>query len=441
MQGRKKKRVFGLQKKIVLFVTVLALITYSTSALFIHYVQPYIQSTWPNFPLGTVQFEILTYGLGIIWSGLLAYFFSGLIIRPLFNLEKVANLASEGKIGVDVDVPKSKDEIYSVAVAFQSMLENLREMVQRIEENFDKTNATVQRLSAESSVASDQAEAIASTIAQISEGAEQSAVAVQETAEAVEDVRILASEVNRHAEKSSIQSRDMIDGLSQTTEVIQSLVNGIQKIAAGNESALGNIHQLEENAGKVETIIQLVGDIAAQTNLLALNASIEAARAGEHGKGFAVVAEEVRKLADESAKAVQGISELILAIQKDVQTVVQQMTSQVSFAVSEAKRVSETNAAVEGMSNQIHEMAESVVEISSLVEKQLTNIESTARQSQDVAAIAEETSAGAEEVRSATDEQAKSIEQIDMLSEDLKRQSEELFKVISQFDRSSTHVK
>ena len=65
---------------------------------------------------------------------------------------------------------------------------------------------------------------------------------------------------------------------------------------------------LEKNAEQVERIIGLVGDIAAQTNLLALNASIEAARAGEHGKGFAVVAEEVRELADESAKAVQGIT-------------------------------------------------------------------------------------------------------------------------------------
>lgn len=435
MKEKRKKYAFGFQKKIVIFVTVLALITYSTSALFINYVQPYLQSMDIN--IGTFQFEILTYALGIFWSGLLAYFFSGLIIKPLFNLEKVATLASEGKIGVDVEVPNSKDEIQSVAVAFQMMLENLRQMVQGIEENFEKTNKSVQKLSEEASVASDQAEAIASTIAQISEGAEQSAMAVQETAESVEDVRVLASEVNKRAEKSSAQSKEMITELSETTVVIQSLVSGIQKIASGSESALGNVHQLEENAGKVESIIQLVGDIAAQTNLLALNASIEAARAGEHGKGFAVVAEEVRKLADESAKAVQGISNLILAIQTDVQTVVQQMTNQVSIAVGEAKRVSETNAAVEGMSTKIHEMAESVVEISSLVERQLSNIESTARQSQDVAAIAEETSAGAEEVRSATDEQARSIEQVDILTEELKRQSEDLFKVISQFDRTT----
>ena len=433
MNEKKKKHAFGIQKKIVLFVSILAVITYSTSAFFINYVQPYFLDS-----KGSVPFEILTYSAGVIWSGILAYFFSGIIIKPLFNLEKVATLASEGKIGVDVEIPKSNDEIQSVAIAFQSMLVNLREMVQSIEENFEKTNNTVQQLSKESSVSSEQAEAIAHTIAQISEGAEHSAVAVQETAESVEDVRVLASEVNKRAEKSSDQSKEMITGLAQTREVIHSLVNGIQKIASGSESALENVQQLEENAGKVESIIQLVGDIAAQTNLLALNASIEAARAGEHGKGFAVVAEEVRKLADESAKAVQGISELILAIQTDVQTVVHQMTNQVSFAVGEAKRVSETNAAVEGMSNKIHEMAESVVEISTLVEKQLINIENTARQSQDVAAIAEETSAGAEEVRSATDEQARSIEQIERLSFGLKKESEELFNVISRFDRNSS---
>ena len=96
--------------------------------------------------------------------------------------------------------------------------------------------------------------------------------------------------------------------LFQSKEVVNSLVFGIKQLAEENQQSLKTVKRLEENAKKVEQIIELVGDIAAQTNLLALNASIEAARAGEHGKGFAVVAEEVRLLADESAKAVQGIS-------------------------------------------------------------------------------------------------------------------------------------
>ncbi|QOV13489.1 HAMP domain-containing protein [Viridibacillus arvi] len=425
------KHSFGLRKQLVLFVSILAIITYSTSLIFIEYIQPQF---FPN--INRLIFEIITYALGIIWSGILAAAFSSFIIKPLQNLEAATNRAAEGYIGEDVDLPRSNDEIRALAVAFQSMLENLRKMVDSIDRNFQSTNETVLSLSKETENAASQAEAVSLTIAQISEGAENSAVSIQQTAEALEDVRVIAKEVNGRAELSSKHSERMMKELTFTTKKIEELVSGIKQIVSGNKDALGNIHQLESNAKQVERIIQLVGDIAAQTNLLALNASIEAARAGEHGKGFAVVAEEVRQLADQSADAVQGITGLIQTMQSDVHNVVEQMTSQVAFAVKEVERVSETTNAVEGMTSIVHEMADSVVEISRFVEKQLHNIETTAHQSQEVAAIAQQTSAGAQEVRSVTEEQARSIEEIDQLSKHLKMQSEELYKMILQFDRS-----
>ncbi|KOO49720.1 methyl-accepting chemotaxis protein [Viridibacillus arvi] len=431
MNKRSVKHSFGLRKQLVLFVSILAIITYSTSLIFIEYIQPQF---FPN--INRLIFEIITYALGILWSGILAAAFSSFIIKPLQNLEAATNRAAEGYIGEDVDLPRSNDEIRALAVAFQSMLENLRKMVDSIDQNFQSTNETVLSLSKETENAASQAEAVSLTIAQISEGAENSAVSIQQTAEALEDVRVIAKEVNGRAELSSKHSERMMKELTFTTKKIEELVSGIKKIVSGNKDALGNIHQLESNAKQVERIIQLVGDIAAQTNLLALNASIEAARAGEHGKGFAVVAEEVRQLADQSAEAVQGITGLIQTMQSDVHNVVEQMTSQVAFAVKEVERVSETTNAVEGMTSIVHEMADSVVEISRFVEKQLHNIETTAHQSQEVAAIAQQTSAGAQEVRSVTEEQARSIEEIDQLSKHLKMQSEELYKMILQFDRS-----
>src|SRR6185312_6510399 len=122
--------------------------------------------------------------------------------------------------------------------------------------------------------------------------------------------------------------------------------------------SLGTIRQLDENAQKIGEIVQLVGNIAAQTNLLALNASIEAARAGEHGAGFAVVAEEVRVLADESARAVQGISGLVATIQTDVTKVVQEIEEQVHTAALEADRANETSGNIESMVDKINGMAE-----------------------------------------------------------------------------------
>jgi len=426
------KKQFGLRLKLVLFVSILALITYSISFIFIEYLQP---TFFPD--IDRKLFEIFTYVSGIVWSGILAAVFSVILVKPLQKLENSASRVAEGKIGQDVEMPKTNDEIRSVAEAFQQMVLNLRGMVESIDSNFQQTNQSIIQLSDEAAVATKKAENIAYTVKHISSGAETSATAVQDTAEAIEDVRALATEVNSRAEASATQSKEILHNLTTTTTAIETLVNSIQQIAAGNTEALESIRLLEENAGQVERIISLVGDIAAQTNLLALNASIEAARAGDHGKGFAVVAEEVRSLADESAKAVQGITSLIQSMQQNVEIVVKQMNQQVAFATKEAARVSETTTAVEGMSSSVHEMATSIVEISTLIEQQMHNIETTARQSQEVAAIAQETSAGAQEVRSAAEEQAYAIEQVEKLAEGLKKQSEELHKMIQQFDRQA----
>lgn len=425
------KKGFNLRKKLILFVGILALVTYSTSFVFIEYIQPVYFASFDR-----KLFEILTYLLGIGWSCILAAIFSVVIVRPLQRLEKTATLVAEGKIGQDVEMPKTNDEIRSVAVAFQDMLVNLRSMVDGIEENFQMTKATVHDLSEQATAAKQKASNVAATVEQIALGADGSAHAIQDTVEAIEGVRTIAEEVNDLAESSAAQSKVILSDLSAATVSIQGLVEGIQTIATGNEKALGNIQELEKNAQQVEHIIGLVGDIAAQTNLLALNASIEAARAGEHGKGFAVVAEEVRKLADESAKAVQGITELIQTIQSNVHIVVAQMSDQVNYAVKESNRVYETTNAVEGMASGVREMADAVIHISQLVEKQMTTIETTAQQSHDVAAIAEETSASTQEVSAATEEQAYSIGQIEDLAQNLQEQSDELHTVISKFDRS-----
>lgn len=423
------KRQFSLRLKLVLFVSILALITYTASFIFNAFVQP---TFFPEVNRKT--FEVVNYLLGIIWSGILAAICSVILVKPLQQLEHTASRVAEGKIGKDVPMPRTHDEIRSVAEAFQLMVLNLRQMIESIDRNFQETNQSIVHLSDETAVASKKAEGIARTVKHISVGAEASAIAIQDTAEAIEDVRELAIEVNTRAVQSATQTKEILGNLTTTTNAIELLVNSIRQIATGNNEALKSIRSLEENAGQVEKVISLVGDIAAQTNLLALNASIEAARAGDHGKGFAVVAEEVRGLADESARAVQGITSLIQSMQQNVEIVVKQMNHQVIFATKEAERVSETTVAVENMSSSVHEMATSVVEISTLIEKQMHNIETTARQSQEVAAIAQETSAGAQEVRSITEEQVYSIEQVEKLAHGLKKQSEELYKVIQQFD-------
>ena len=76
------------------------------------------------------------------------------------------------------------------------------------------------------------------------------------------------------------------------------------------------IREMGKRANDISSIVDTINLIAERTNLLSLNASIEAARAGDAGRGFAVVAEEIRNLADRSAKATSDIAAIIKALQE-----------------------------------------------------------------------------------------------------------------------------
>ncbi|MED4038969.1 methyl-accepting chemotaxis protein [Niallia taxi] len=420
---------FSLRKKLALFITILALITYSTSAFFIYVLYPLL----PGIGISAFVFNLITLTLGVLWSGFLAFLAAGFIIKPLQRLEKSAIKAAHGDLSEDVKLSSSDDEIRSLGTAYNDMLSNLREMVKSIEKNFNSTNATVKTITQKSQEAQAQTDSITRAVEEIAGGLEVAANSVQATAEAVEQSMNIAQTVQETADHTQAISNEMLSNLDETNKVVHSLVAGLKQLAEENSRSLSSVKSLEENAAKIGDILKLVGTIATQTNLLALNASIEAARAGEHGKGFAVVAEEVRVLADESAKAVDGVAELIDSMQSEVRNVAVQIKKQVQSANAEAEQGVRTNATLQEMTAIVKQMADSTKHITQQVHQQMEQIEHTSRQSQEVAAIAEETSAGTQQVMIIADNQAKIINEVDMLTLELQEQAEQLKETITRF--------
>ncbi|HGH7181471.1 methyl-accepting chemotaxis protein [Bacillus luti] len=428
MEKEKKTFSFGLRTQLMLFTTVLAFITYSTSIFFIYVIYDYFQSY-----VSQTVYNIIVMLLGVVWSGILAYGAAIFLIKPLRKLEEAARKAADGDIREDVPLPKTDDEIKSLSVAFNMMLGNLRGMVKNIDTTFSYTNNQVQQIRKQTGEATKQARGVSETLAEISSGAEQSAASIQAIVSAVDTTTSIASEVEEKAKQSDELSLEMVQALGQSTRVFTSLIQGIQTLAKENEDSMQNVQKLEERMKQVEHIVSVVSEIASQTNLLALNASIEAARAGEHGRGFAVVAEEVRKLADESDHSARNISQLLRNMQEEVQQVALKMTEQVKTAKEEAKRGAATELILKEMSSSIMEVADATKQISGYMNEQVSHIHQTGAQTKAVAAIAEETSAGSQEVARVTLQQSKNMVVIDQLLKDLEKQATDLKQTIERF--------
>ncbi len=140
----------------------------------------------------------------------------------------------------------------------------------------------------------------------LSRRTEQQAASLEETAAALDEITANVTNSSKRAEEARSIAVQANASAGQSGKVVADAVDAMQKI--------------EQSSDQVANIIGVIDEIAFQTNLLALNAGVEAARAGEAGKGFAVVAQEVRELAQRSAKAAKEIKDLIRNSSVEVQS-------------------------------------------------------------------------------------------------------------------------
>ncbi|WP_081880186.1 HAMP domain-containing methyl-accepting chemotaxis protein [Agrobacterium rubi] len=227
------------------------------------------------------------------------------------GLERLA----DGKIGYRINTP-FVSTLDGLRVNFNSSLEKLHSVLRSVGQNAEGIDAG--------------ANEIRSAADDLSRRTEQQAASVEETAAALEQITTTVKD-------STIRAEDAGKLVSKARE-------GVEHSGQLMQNAISAMKEIEKSANEMGSIISVIDEIAFQTNLLALNAGVEAARAGEAGKGFAVVAQEVRELAQRSAKAAKEIKALIVASGTQVQSgvnLVKQTGGSLERIVSEVREISQ----------------------------------------------------------------------------------------------------
>ncbi len=235
------------------------------------------------------------------------------IARPAEILSRASKKIAEGDLTEKVSY-ESHDEIGALADNFRVMLGNLKDIVAKVQE------ATSQITSASSEI-------LAASQEQASGAREQSS-AVAETTSAAKELSMTSEQVG--------------DSIKRVSQAAAHAMAGMAKIKENMAKTSAMITSLGEKSQQIGKITELIDDVADQTNLLAVNASIEAARAGEQGRGFTVVADEIRKLADSTAKSTKDITSLIELIQHEMSNSIMAMETSVTSIDDEAKLAQQT---------------------------------------------------------------------------------------------------
>ena len=294
------------------------------------------------------------------------------VIRLLDDVEG----ASRGDLTVQAEV--TADELGAVADAFNLTIQNLCEIVRQVKGAAKQVNKNSTDSEAfarnNSSDALRMAEELAVTLN-----------SVQLMTESIQRVAENAHEAEEVAHTSSVTAL-------KGGEAVERTVGGILQIRETVSETARKVKRLAEASQEISKIVAVISQIASRTNLLALNASIQAARAGEAGRGFAIVADEVRQLADRSAKSLKEIEQIVLQIQSETGSVMTAMEEGIQQVIDVTDKSEQSKRALEDIievSNRINTLVRS---ISGDTVRQQENSGAVAQVMQSIELIAQETS-------------------------------------------------
>lgn len=333
------------------------------------------------------------------------------LLEPVISVSAALSELSKGNLGVDLgDMKVENSEVGRMVGALMYMKENFSKMINEISDNLSSMGQGNYRVEVKENYVGD--------FAQIKTAMEN---IIEETKGMLNTIRNISQEIDGGSEQLAKAAMDLADGSTVQASKMQEVADMVNQMAtsmeekaeeaqetvkistAAGEALLdGNakmqelkvaIGDIEKCSNEIRTIIGTIEDIANQTNLLSLNAAIEAARAGEAGRGFAVVAEQVKNLAEESAKAAGETRKLIDTTVEAVQKGIEYADITADSMVEVMTGAKQATDMMEKMAVELREEAANMLKIDDNVARVAEIVDNNSATSEETAAVSEEQTA------------------------------------------------
>lgn len=333
------------------------------------------------------------------------------LLEPVISVSAALSELSKGNLGVDLgDMKAENSEVGRMVGALMYMKENFSKMINEISDNLSSMGQGNYRVEVKENYVGD--------FAQIKTAMEN---IIEETKGMLNTIRNISQEIDGGSEQLAKAAMDLADGSTVQASKMQEVADMVNQMAtsmeekaeeaqetvkistAAGEALLdGNakmqelkvaIGDIEKCSNEIRTIIGTIEDIANQTNLLSLNAAIEAARAGEAGRGFAVVAEQVKNLAEESAKAAGETRKLIDTTVEAVQKGIEYADITADSMVEVMTGAKQATDMMEKMAVELREEAANMLKIDDNVARVAEIVDNNSATSEETAAVSEEQTA------------------------------------------------
>lgn len=328
---------------------------------------------------------------------------------------------------------KNKSEIGQMVVAETTLQANIRGLMENINDTIAFVSSESQELMTISNQAADASEMVAENCTEVAGNCNNQmdvvnsansevGMLVNKVSEFLETLALFQSEIEHTNDAAATGRTDILD-----------VVNQMNTIESAVKDTSSVIMALEEQLGKIGSIVNTISEIANQTNLLSLNASIEAARAGEAGRGFAVVASEISNLADESNDATAQIAEMITSIQESSKEAVSAMEKGLESVAQGTKVVNHSGETFKLIVERISDISKQAEVMQGIVQELSDGTDNVKNYFGGIDHMSCNVADATSNVSAASQEQAASAQEIYAASQRLTKKIEELNDIIHKF--------